>query len=135
MPDKRSPTVRELLLTRRGIVFLSSEGARLPDEQVRAVEIELAALGHVPSARLAARLARCSLDELVAFRAWAIDALLAHVGGDRVHEPLFRSFPDGIPDDTEELWWGKVLVHFLQAEGQPCLFCRRTGTTHVLAPC
>ena len=131
----RQVTVRELLLTRRGLVFLSSEGPRLPDEQVRAVELELAALGYVPSARLAARMAGCTLDELVAFRAWAVDALRAHVGADQTHEPLFRSFPDGVPDDTEALWWAKVLVHFLQADGQPCLFCRRTGTTHVLSPC
>src|SRR5262249_16631476 len=44
-------------------------------------------------------------------------------------------FPEGIPNDTEELWWQKVLVHYLQSENQPCLFCGRTGTTHVLNPC
>jgi hypothetical protein len=69
------------------------------------------------------------------FRAWALSTLVAQVGGDRKHEPLFRRFPDGVPSDTLELWWKKVLVHFLQAEGQPCLFCRRNSTTHVLNPC
>jgi len=133
--DDERPTIRELLLTRQGLVFVSSEGAPLPDGHVRAVEIELAALGHVMSARLRARLARASLDELVAFRAWAMGKLGAHLGADQNHEPLFRRFPDGVPDDTSALWWEKVLVHFLQAEGQPCLFCLRTGTTHVLDPC
>jgi hypothetical protein len=130
-------TVRELLLRRRGVAFLSTAlgGATLPDDRVRAVELELAAVGYVPSTRLRARLARTTLDELVSFRAWALRVLLAHVGGGQKHEPLFRRFPDGVPADTLDLWWRKVLVHFLQAEGQPCLFCGRVGTTHVLDPC
>ena len=49
--------------------------------------------------------------------------------------PLFRRFPEEVPDNTAALWWKKVVVHFLQAEGQPCLFCGRTGSTHVLQPC
>jgi hypothetical protein len=71
----------------------------------------------------------------VNFKSWALAVLLGHVGGDQKHEPLFRDFPAGVPSDTFALWWQKVLVHFLQAEGQPCLFCRRTGTTQVLNPC
>lgn len=127
--------LRELLLTRTGRVFLESSGPRLDDELVRAVEIELAELGYVLSSRLRARLATVTRDELVGFRAWARGALLAHVGGDHAHEPLFRSFPEGIPADTADLWWSRVLVHYLQGEGQPCLFCRRSGTTQVLDPC
>jgi hypothetical protein len=107
----------------------------LPEDHVRAVELELAGVGYVLSSRLRTRLAVSSLDELVAFRAWALSTLVAQAGGDRKHEPLFRRFPDGVPSDTRELWWRKVLVHFLQAEGQPCLFCRRQSTTHVLNPC
>jgi len=128
-------SVREILLTRRGLVFVDSTGGAPSDDQVRAVELELGALGYVVSARLRERLSRCSLDELTGFRAWACATLLAHRGGDLKHEPLFRSFPEGIPRDTRALWWQKVLVHFLQAQGQPCLFCGHTGTTHVLDPC
>ncbi len=135
MSSEKGPTVRDLLLTRRGVAFVSSKGKPLSEEHVRAVELELAGVGYVLSSRLRARLAVSSLDELVAFRAWALSTLLAQVGGDRKHKPLFRRFPDGVPSDTLELWWKKVLVHFLQAEGQPCLFCRRKSTTHVLDPC
>jgi hypothetical protein len=134
-PDAERTTVRELLLTRRGVVVVASTGPPLPEEQVRAVELELAELGYVLSARLRQRLSRGALDELVAFRAWSLAALRGHVGADRRHEPLFRRFPDGVPADTLDLWWRKVLVHFRQADGQPCLFCRRIGTTHVLNPC
>lgn len=129
-------SVRELLLRRRGIAFVSLRGGEpLSDDHVRAVELELAAIGYVPSSRLRARLAMTSLDELVAFRDWALRVLTAHVGGGQRHEPLFRDFPEGIPADTLDLWWRKVLVHFIQADGQPCLFCGRFGTTHVLNPC
>ena len=125
---------RELLLTRRGVVCVTSTGVPSAD-QVRAVELELAALGYVLSSRLQARLAAASLDELAALRAWAIAALAAQVGGGRKHEPLYRKFPDGVPSDTLDDWWKRVLVYFLQGADQPCLTCGRTGTTHVLAPC
>lgn len=141
MADEPTPSLRDILLTRRGLAFLpsgtpasgtKSGGAADP---VCAVELELAQLGYVPSARLRARISTRSIDELSAFRAASIAAILRHLGGDPKHEPLFRRFPEGVPQDTAELWWKKVLVHFLQAEGQPCLFCGRSGTTHVLNPC
>ncbi len=139
--DPSSP--RELLLLRRGLVFLSSPWTGAADGQVRAtsdglcraVELELADLGYVLSSRLRARLVAISLDELTAWRVWILRTLAAALGANRKHEPLFRSFPEGIPADTEALWWRKVLTHYFQAEGQPCLSCRRTGTTHVLNPC
>ena len=127
MPAEPPARVSDLLLTTRGLVFLSSSGGPLPDDTVRAVELELASLGYVLSSRLSRRLANCALAEVVEFRAWAFDVLNAHVGGNRRHEPLFRNFPDDVPDDTARLWWQKVLVHFLQAEQQPCLFCWPRG--------
>lgn len=128
-------SVRGLLLRRRGLAYLESSGPPLPEATVRGVELELAQVGSVVSDRLRDRLRQCTLDELMAFRTWAVDTLLADAGGNHQHVPLFRKFPADVPVDTEELWWKKVLVHFLQAEGQPCLFCGRVGTTHVLNPC
>lgn len=63
------------------------------------------------------------------------DVLAEQGGSAHKHVPLFRGFPRTIPHDTLDLWVRKVLVHFIQAPDQPCLFCRRTGTTHVLNPC
>jgi hypothetical protein len=135
MAEAALVSIPDLLLTRRGIVFVASSKGQTAEQYVRAVEIEFASLGYVPSTRLHDRLLNCSLDELSGFRSSAYAALRTHIGGDRKHEPLFRRFPNDIPHDTEDLWWKKVLVHFLQATGQSCLFCRRTGTTHVLSPC
>jgi len=131
-------SIADLLLTRRGLICLSPVDKSVPslsDDTVRAAELDLSTVGYVLSSRLRARLTQGTLPELVAFRAWAMTVLLNHLGGDQKHEPLFRRFPDDIPSDTVALWWQKVLVHFVQAEEQPCLFCGRTDTTHVLNPC
>ena len=127
--------IQDFLLAQRGTVFVESRATENPEVQVRALALELAEIGYVLSTRLEARLATASLDELTRLRIRALDVLLAHLGANRKHEPLFRRFPDGVPADTSELWWSKVLVHFIQTADQPCLFCRRVGTTHVLNPC
>ncbi len=135
MPVSKYKSVRDVLLTQRGLAFVTAAGQPADAEKVCAVELELAEVGYVVSERLRRRFGTCSSTELADFLGWALSALTEHVGGDQKHEPLFRHFPQGVPDNTKELWWNKVLVHFLQAEGQPCLFCGRSGTTHVLNPC
>ncbi|HWN67741.1 MAG TPA: RING finger family 4 domain-containing protein, partial [Haliangium sp.] len=127
---------RAVLLRRRGLVFVEGGGAAsVPEDHLKALEIEWAALGYVPSTRLRARLGQLSLAELGEVHRWVCSVLARQLGADRVHEPLFRSFPDGIPADTAALWVKKVLSHFLQEIDQPCLFCGAIGTTHVLDPC
>ncbi len=127
---------RALLLRRRRRVFVESNASNADTPRVaQALELELAELGFVASTRLSRRLAAASADELVALQVWLTTRLAATVGGGRPHVPLFRSFPEGIPVDTAKLWWTKVLLHYLQAEAQPCLFCGEKGTTHVLDPC
>jgi hypothetical protein len=133
--EAKRTNIRDVLLARRGIAFVESRDTTVSEDLLRATELEFGAIGYVLSSRLRARLGQASVDELVRFRANGLAALLESVGGNRKHEPLFRRFPRGIPDNTYELWWTKVLVNFLQAGNQPCLFCRRVGTTHVLNPC
>ncbi|MFO0757538.1 MAG: MXAN_6230/SCO0854 family RING domain-containing protein [Byssovorax sp.] len=131
----RPARAQEVLLLRRGLVFVSSTGTETREPAVRAFEIELGDLGYVLSTRLRKRLREASLDELCALRTWALGALAVALGADRRHEPLFRSFPEGIPADTYDLWWSKVLSYFAEGEGQPCPLCGRRSTTHVLTPC
>ncbi|HUQ04828.1 MAG TPA: MXAN_6230/SCO0854 family RING domain-containing protein [Kofleriaceae bacterium] len=130
-----STSVRDMLLRRSGLVFVEPQGKPAPADQVRAVELELAHLGYVPTTRLSARLAQLGTAELTALSSDLQRVLAAATGAHVKHEPLFRKFPDGVPHDTETLWWTRVLVHFVQAEDQPCLFCAKRGTTHVLTPC
>ena len=126
---------RAVLLRRRGLVFVDASADRPLHDHARPVAIELAGLGYVPSARLHARFSLVPLAELVELRDWMCGVLAARLGADRKHEPLFRRFPEDVPEDTLGLWIQKVLSHYLQSPEQPCLFCRRTGTTHVLRPC
>jgi hypothetical protein len=124
-----------VLLRRSGLVFVEPAGGASSDDCVRAVDLDLAALGYAATTRLRQRLAQLGPGELAAWRDRTCAVLAARLGADRKHEPLFRHFPDDVPPDTTARWIARVLTHFFQAEGQRCIFCRRTGTTHVLSPC
>ncbi|MBK7536756.1 MAG: hypothetical protein IPI49_15595 [Myxococcales bacterium] len=100
-----------------------------------AFDLELANLGYVASVRLRERLKDALPAEMIALRQQVIEANFKATGGTRRLEPLFRRFPDGIPEDTFTLWWDRVIVHFLQEPDQPCVLCRRAGTIHALNPC
>lgn len=130
---------RDVLLRRRGLVYVddapASSDAPAPAPWLAGAELELAELGHVLSARLRARLARLPAGALGPLHQRLWDTLTAAAGAQVEHTPLFARFPDDVPADTHALWWRKVLCHFLQAHEQPCVTCRRVGTTHVLRPC
>ncbi|HET9954503.1 MAG TPA: MXAN_6230/SCO0854 family RING domain-containing protein, partial [Polyangiaceae bacterium] len=135
MQKDRRRAAREVLLKRRGLVFVDSSAGPQSERLLKALEVELSTLGYALSTRLRAALFQSSLEDLSATRAWVWAVLAAELGAAHAHVPLFRDFPDGVPDDTHKLWMRRVLSHFLQASGQPCLFCQRLGTTHVLSPC
>ncbi|MCY1058819.1 MXAN_6230/SCO0854 family RING domain-containing protein [Nannocystis sp. SCPEA4] len=126
---------RQALLRRHGLVFIAPGAAWASERHLQAIELELAQLGYVLSWRLRQRLATLAPDELALHLRFVAAALAAQVGANVRYTPLFRKFPEDVPKDTSELYLRKVLCHFLQVEGQPCVFCRRVGTTHVLSPC
>jgi hypothetical protein len=129
-------STRDILLRRKGIVVVDdATGSVLDNRYIKSVELQLAELGYVLSTRLAARLQCLNLERLAELQQWMWKVLANNLGADQKHVPLFRKFPHGIPDNTFDLWLQKVGIHFLQEAEQPCLFCRRTGTTHVLSPC
>lgn len=124
-----------ILLRRQGLLFVEAGTATLPSNFIEAFEINLAKLGYAVSTRLRQRLQTISTEALTMLQAQAWGVLAESLGGHRAHVPLYRSFPDDVPADTFGLWQQRVLSHFMQAEGQPCLHCGLTGTTHVLNPC
>lgn len=134
MPPIRS-AVHDMMLRRMGLVFLPKGGAQGPAEWVQLVEVGMASLGYALSTRLQDALGRQPGAEIAALQEWMWQVLAKHLGADQKHTPLFRKFPQDVPLDTLDLWWSKVLVYYVQAPDQPCLFCGRTGTTHVLNPC
>lgn len=134
-PPFSASATRAALLTRKGLVFVEGGSGAASLDHVRAVGAQLAELGYVLSSRLRARLTVISLDELTTLQAWLYATLSEHLGADREHVPLFRSFPLGVPSDTRDLWFRKVIAFYFQGRSQPCLSCGRVGTTHVLRPC
>lgn len=124
-----------LLLRRSGLVFAEPAGAWQEERYLQALEAELAELGYALSARLRERLRTLPLDALAELQRWLVEVLAAQMGANQKHVPLFRKFPRGVPQDTFELWLRKVACHFIQGQDQPCLFCGRNGTTHLLSPC
>ncbi|WP_256078817.1 MXAN_6230/SCO0854 family RING domain-containing protein [Massilia sp. YIM B04103] len=129
------PASAAILLRRQAQVFAAAGNGRLPDSHLEAFEINLAQIGYAISTQLRARLATGTAAQLGALQQNILATLLTAFGGQRRHQPLFRRFPEDVPDNTFDLWCRKVLSHFMQAEGQPCLHCGQTHTTHVLNPC
>jgi hypothetical protein len=124
-----------LLLVRSGLVFIPSAEKLQESRLAQAAVLNLTDLGFIASTRLESALAVMPAAELVALQSWMHRVLAESLGADRQHHPLFSRFPEDVPADTGSLWWKRVLIHFLQADGQPCLCCGRRGTTHVLNPC
>ncbi|HVH98063.1 MAG TPA: MXAN_6230/SCO0854 family RING domain-containing protein, partial [Enhygromyxa sp.] len=128
-----------LLLWRRGLLFLpatrSDREGRAKPEHVEALMLDLAALGYACTPRLRSGLAQLSTPQLAELREQTVAFLAAKLGQSERHLPLFRHFPRGVPRDTAALWFRRVLVHFIQAPDQPCLWCDGEGNTHVLRPC
>ncbi|WP_167399906.1 MXAN_6230/SCO0854 family RING domain-containing protein [Massilia violaceinigra] len=126
---------RALLLRRQSSVFAVEGAERQPEACMQLFDIDLAKLGYALSQRLRARLQTQAAPALSAIQEGIWNVLATQLGGHRQHTPLFRRFPNDVPHNTERLWIDRVLTHFMQAPGQPCLHCARTGTTHVLKPC
>lgn len=127
--------IEALLLQREHKLCIDAGNQALPEPWMQTFEIELVKLGYVLSSQLKQRLASLSSDTLETLWCEVEAVLRGQLGGAVEHVPLFRDFPDNVPDDTAHLWWQKVYSHFLQSPTQPCLFCHRQGTTHVLNPC
>lgn len=125
----------EVLLKRQGTIYVPSGSTALPDSYLEQLELDLVDLGYAISSQLRTQLQSLSLDALRETHIRIGNVLRQVVGGNQKHKPLFRRFPDQIPDDTFDLWCRKVLTHFMQEPKQPCLNCHRVGTTHVLNPC
>ncbi|WP_338849479.1 MXAN_6230/SCO0854 family RING domain-containing protein [Massilia sp. W12] len=128
--------VHRLLLERHSILclpFPASEQAQ-PAAWLQALDLEWAALGFVANAALRARLARLSAEDLRATQEFVSARLAWITGAAQRHRPLFQNFPHGL-ENPDAMWTQRFLSHFFQDPDQPCLFCCRHGSTHVLSPC
>ncbi|GLW67971.1 hypothetical protein Kpho02_02700 [Kitasatospora phosalacinea] len=103
-----------------------------------ALDADLAARGYLPTVELRSALARLAplrLAELGGALLGRLDHLL---GTDREHAPLFRRFPDAVPEFAQ-LHHSRRMRAFLRSQPhQPCARCGRRGAevgVGLLAPC
>ncbi|WP_073818188.1 hypothetical protein [Kitasatospora sp. CB01950] len=131
------------LLRRRGAVC-AAPGELLPTADpwstrgLVALDADLARRGYLLTTQLRAALARSAparLAELGDGLLTRIDHLL---GADREHLPLFRRFPDAVPDHAHVLYTRQIRAFLLNQPRQPCAHCGRRGAEAgigALAPC
>ncbi|PJE97560.1 hypothetical protein CUT44_12130 [Streptomyces carminius] len=100
-----------------------------------ALEADLAGRGHVLTAPLRRALAALPPAGLAGQGIRLLGRIDALLGADRRHEPLFRGFPDAVPDHAHSLYSERILAFLLSQPHQPCLACGRTGDIGALAPC
>lgn len=133
--------IRTLLLARTNVVVvdpdLVSSASTRPtrDQDVEKLEDDLAALGYVPSLDLATMLRRLPHQTLQQLGNWIYDTLAKQLGAHRPHVPLFRAFPDGVPQNTYALYVRRILSWLFTEPDQPCPWCRQIKTIGALDPC
>ncbi|GAA4830386.1 MXAN_6230/SCO0854 family RING domain-containing protein [Kitasatospora terrestris] len=131
------------LLRRRGAVCVAP-GDLLPGPDawsVRglvALDADLARRGYLLTSQLRSTLARSAPTRLAEIG----DGLLARIdhllGADREHVPLFRRFPDAVPDHAQLFYSRQIRAFLLNQPRQPCAHCGRRGAEAgigALAPC
>ncbi|MCP4440005.1 MAG: hypothetical protein GY810_13755 [Aureispira sp.] len=75
---------------------------------VEAIEADIVKLGYIFDAELKESLAQLPLTDLAPFYAWILDTLNKFLGNHVAHVPLFRKFPEGIPENTFQLYIKRV---------------------------
>src|SRR5262245_30026443 len=130
--------IRTLLLARTNIVVMDPDlvasAATRPsrDQDAEKLEDELAQLGYVMSLDLASMIRRLPYQSMQELKGWMFETLTAHVGAHRPHVPLFRSFPAGVPANTQALYLKRMLTWLLTKPEQPCPWCGQTKTVGAL---
>lgn len=133
--------IRTLLLARTHVVVMDPDlvasAATRPsrDQDADKLEDDLAQLGYVMSLDLASMFRRLPYQTMQGMRSWILDTLAAQAGAHRPHVPLFRSFPSGVPANTQTLYLKRILSWLLTKPEQPCPWCGQIKTVGALDPC
>ena len=127
--------IKRLLLRREHLVYVRPELSDSSAHNFAQFEYDLLCLGFVAGADLQQRLRSLPEPSLAEESSWVLSSLKADVGADVAHVPLFRSFPENVPEDTTGLFVARLMSYIFQKPDQPCLFCRKVNTVMALDPC
>ncbi|MFC0504152.1 MXAN_6230/SCO0854 family RING domain-containing protein [Micromonospora costi] len=134
----RPATLVRVLLRRRGTVYVPAGTDQFnPDARpgVTLLEADLAERGWLLSQPLRDALLRLDTVDLTALGSRLLADCDELVGGGRDHTPLFRRFPDRVPNDTLGLFVDRILTAWFQEPTQPCVLCFAAGTVRPVNPC
>lgn len=99
------------------------------------LEVELIRRGYLLSAGLYHRCASMPPQRLAGFGRELLRLVDTESGAHVEHVPLFRGFPDTVPDDAAELFVDRMFAVLLQLPDQPCVLCGGTRTVNPVSPC
>ncbi|MFE0464738.1 hypothetical protein ACFW1A_36340, partial [Kitasatospora sp. NPDC058965] len=131
------------LLRRRGGVCVP-EGDLLPAADpwstrgLLALDADLARRGYLLTSQLRRTLARLAPTRLADLGDGLLTRIDHLLGADREHVPLFRRFPDAVPDHAHLFYTRQIRAFLLNQPRQPCAHCGRRGAEAgigALAPC
>ncbi|MET7283855.1 MXAN_6230/SCO0854 family RING domain-containing protein [Kribbella sp. NPDC005582] len=100
-----------------------------------ALQADLVQRGFLLSVGLYRHCAGLSAPALAGLGGALLDLLDAESGHDTEHVPLFRSFPETVPADTDTFYVNRVFARLLQEPQQPCVLCGDTKSVHAVSPC
>ncbi|MFD0327891.1 hypothetical protein ACFQZC_05760 [Streptacidiphilus monticola] len=137
-PDE---TLAALLLRRLSSVAVAPSAPGLRDDAwlsargVAALEAELADRGHVLAPPLARALAALSPADLAVQGSLLLHEVDRLLGNDRPHIPLFRGFPEDVPEHAHSLYATRIHALLARQPFQPCVRCGRVGDIVELPSC
>ncbi|SOB81487.1 MXAN_6230/SCO0854 family RING domain-containing protein [Streptomyces sp. 1331.2] len=131
------------LLRRHGMVRVEpgvAPGEPLPwsAQGLVALEADLVQRGYVLTRGLRAALGRLRPLDLSAAGTRLLLRIDAQLGANRSHQPLFRTFPDGVPSHAHATYSATIRGYLLCQAGQICVLCERSSLEvgiGALAPC
>ncbi|MFF2081086.1 MXAN_6230/SCO0854 family RING domain-containing protein [Kitasatospora sp. NPDC058162] len=131
------------LLRRHGTVPVAPGAA--PEEPLPwsaqglvALEADLVQRGYVLTRDLRAALGRLRPLDLAAAGTRLLAQIDALLGADRSHQPLFRTFPEGVPSHAHASYSATIRGYLLCQASQLCAVCERSSLEAgigALAPC
>jgi len=127
-----------ILLRRKNKVIISRTKVRnekLAQKYVNAIMVDIAQLGYTLSGDVMEKLYNLSVEEAKQFHSSTIDCLKKMVGAHVIYRPLFRNFPEDVPEDGKYLF--DRIIGFLEnvfgliGEGYRVLSCGHAINTEV----
>jgi Prokaryotic RING finger family 4 len=126
--------ISELILRRRQAILVETNNStRLDDDIIITLEAQLVELGYIMSKELRDKICYLTKNEIKDLHDKLFEDLGELLGFNRPHTPLFKNFPDDIPDNIDELLIDKTIAYYLQDDSQVSVLSGKIGKCHLLS--